>query len=125
RRNWEHSDIPEYPFTSRAEWSLVEWLGTSGISNGQIDSLLKTKWMQDNPPSFKSAKEMWRRIDDHIEAGPAWHVKEVILPEAPNEPQILYYQDIVECLKYLEQNPAFDGFMNYEPVLWYSDEELS
>ncbi|KAF8519076.1 hypothetical protein JB92DRAFT_2711452, partial [Gautieria morchelliformis] len=60
-----------------------------------------------------------------IEAGPAWHVKEVILPEASNEPQILCYWDIVECLKYLEQNPPFDGFMNYEPVLWYSDEELS
>jgi Plavaka transposase len=31
----------------------------------------------------------------------------------------------VECLKYLEQNPAFDGFMDYEPILWYSDKELS
>ena len=42
---WENPQYPEYPFSSREEWSLVEWLGTSGISNAQIDSLLQTKWV--------------------------------------------------------------------------------
>ena len=49
----------------------------------------------------------------------------VILPEAPNEPQIFYYCNIIKCLKYLEQNPAFEGFMYYEPVLWFTDEQLT
>ena len=42
---WENPQYPEYPFSSREEWSLVEWLETSGISNAQIDSLLQTKWV--------------------------------------------------------------------------------
>jgi len=40
-----HSDLPAYPFKDEAEWSLVEWLGTSGISNSQIGSFLKSKWV--------------------------------------------------------------------------------
>jgi len=40
-----HSDLPAYPFKDKAEWSLVEWLHTSGISNNQIDSFLKSKWV--------------------------------------------------------------------------------
>ncbi|KAF8574307.1 hypothetical protein K439DRAFT_1260949, partial [Ramaria rubella] len=116
--------LPEYPFESHEEWTMVEWLGTSGISNAQIDSLLQTDWMKKHPLSSSTSKEMWKRIDEHLAAGPAWHAQEIVLPEAPNENFVLYYRDIVECLSYLEQNPAFEGFMKYEPVLWYSDEEL-
>ncbi|KAF8509304.1 hypothetical protein BU17DRAFT_70477 [Hysterangium stoloniferum] len=120
-------DLPAFPFADEAEWSLVEWLGTCGISNAEIDAFLKTKWISEmeHQPSFKTAQEMWKRIDEFLQAGPEWHSKEVVLPEAPNEPQILYYCDLVECLSYLEQNPAFEDAMNYEPILWYSNEELS
>ncbi|KAF8581744.1 hypothetical protein K439DRAFT_1618797 [Ramaria rubella] len=41
-RTWKYPETPDYPFKSHAEWSMVEWLGTSGISNTQIDSLLQT-----------------------------------------------------------------------------------
>jgi len=45
KREQIHPDLPAYPFKDEAEWSLVEWLGTSGISNNQIDSFLKSKWV--------------------------------------------------------------------------------
>jgi hypothetical protein len=50
KHKWPHAHLPEHPFASRAEWSLVEWLGTSGISNIQIDSLLQTQWVSKNLP---------------------------------------------------------------------------
>jgi len=45
KREEKYSDLPAYPFKDEAEWSLVEWLGTSGISNNQIDGFLKSKWV--------------------------------------------------------------------------------
>ena len=68
---------------------------------------------------------MWKWVNDHLSAGPEWMSETVMLPEAPNEPQIFYYHNIIECLKYLQQNPAFEGFMPYEPVLWFTDEQLT
>ncbi|KAF8529534.1 hypothetical protein BU17DRAFT_79521 [Hysterangium stoloniferum] len=98
-------NLPAFLFADEAEWSLVEWLGTCGISNAQIDALLKTKWISEmeHQPSFKTAQEMWKRIDEFLQAA---------------------FKG-VECLSYLEQNPAFEDAMNYEPILWYSNEELS
>ncbi|KIJ31864.1 hypothetical protein M422DRAFT_185325, partial [Sphaerobolus stellatus SS14] len=52
-----------------------------------------------------------------------WHCKEVALPEAPNEPQLLFYQDPIECLQFLAQSPAFDGHQVYGPVKYFSDVE--
>lgn len=54
QNTWEHPDLDSYPFASRAEWSLVEWLGTQGISNGAIDSLLKTKYVCFTLPDYIS-----------------------------------------------------------------------
>jgi hypothetical protein len=79
--------------------------------------------MKQFPPSFKTAKVMWEHVDN-LPGGPEWHAEEVVLPEAPDEPQVFFYRDIVECLKFLEQNPAFDGFLDHEPVKWFSDAEL-
>jgi hypothetical protein len=38
-------DLPHYPWADAEEWSLVEWLGTAGLSKGKIDSFLKTRWV--------------------------------------------------------------------------------
>ncbi|KIJ48612.1 hypothetical protein M422DRAFT_131758, partial [Sphaerobolus stellatus SS14] len=62
-------------------------------------------------------------IDKFLPNGPEWHCKEVALPEAPNEPQLLFYRDPVECLKFLAQSPAFDGHQMYGPVKYFSDAE--
>lgn len=43
------------------------------------------------------------------------------LPEAPNEPQVLFYRDPVECLKFLESNPTFRGHQSFAPVHKFKD----
>lgn len=47
--------------------------------------------------------------------GPEWHASDVILHDAPEEPQRLYYRDIIECAEYLFQTPEFDGHMEFSP----------
>jgi hypothetical protein len=44
-----------------------------------------------------------------------------VLPEAPNEPQLLFYCDPVECLQFLAENPAFEGHQSYAPVKFFTD----
>jgi hypothetical protein len=47
--------------------------------------------------------------------GPAWRSVTITLPEAPNEPQTLYYRPPEECLAELFQNPLFEECMEYAP----------
>ncbi|KAF8344024.1 uncharacterized protein EI90DRAFT_2879718, partial [Cantharellus anzutake] len=65
-------------------------------------------------PSFRNAKEMFERIETLMPQGPPWMSEKFVLPDAPNEPQTLWYRDIVECAAFLYGNPAIQDCMNYE-----------
>ena len=52
---------------------------------------------------------------------PCWKVDTIALPEAPTEPQILYWHDPVECTHFLFQNPDFIGSMAYAPSRLYDE----
>jgi hypothetical protein len=54
-----------------------------------------------------------------------WKAAEVTPPEAPKETQILFWQDPVECICWLMENPTFEGHMNYGPVKYFNNEEIS
>ena len=75
------------------------------------------------PLTFGNAKQMWDRIDRFLPKGPQWYCKEITLPEAPNEPQMLFYRDPIECLQFLAESPTFDGYMTYQPVQYFTDVE--
>ena len=47
--------------------------------------------------------------------GPEWQACDVMLHDAPEEPQIFYYRDIIKCAKYLFQMPEFNGHMEFSP----------
>ncbi|KIJ43039.1 hypothetical protein M422DRAFT_170417 [Sphaerobolus stellatus SS14] len=74
--------------------------------------------------SFKNATDFYHRIDKYLPNGPQWFCKEVQLKEAPNEPQVLFYRDPIECLQFLSQSPAFDGHQDYAPIKYFSEVEL-
>ncbi|KIJ24792.1 hypothetical protein M422DRAFT_194268, partial [Sphaerobolus stellatus SS14] len=122
-----NNEIPEaypyLPFYNKEEWSLAEFLATSRLSKGSIDTFFKTPWVQKNLPSFQNAEQLFHHIDKFLPDGPKWHWKEITLLEAPNEPQLLFYRDPIECLQFLAQSPAFDGHQVYAPVKYFSDAE--
>ncbi|KIJ43308.1 hypothetical protein M422DRAFT_253510 [Sphaerobolus stellatus SS14] len=113
---------PYIPFLNEEEWSLGEFLTTSRLSKGSIDTFLKTAWVRNgNMPTFDTAEKLYDRIDRFLPNGPKWHCKEITLPEAPAEPQLLFYHDHIECLQFLAQSPVFDGHQAYGPVKYFSD----
>lgn len=75
------------------------------------------------PLSFTSAKLMFSTIDTEMEGGPDWKSEVITLPDAPEEPQTLYYRDPDECAAYLFGNPAFSDVMDYGPCEVYEQED--
>src|SRR5258707_1144151 len=54
---------------------------------------------------------------------PSWKSDVINLKEAPTEPQTLYWQDLVESMHFLFQNPEFDGNMAYAPSRLYQQDD--
>ncbi|KAF8314591.1 uncharacterized protein EI90DRAFT_3135873 [Cantharellus anzutake] len=114
---------PHLPWANLSEWRLVEWLVDQQLSQRAIDDFIKNCWTQEHPKqlSFGSAKEMYNKFSS-MDGAPAWHAKEVILSDAPTEPQILFYRDVRECSDHIQNNPSFSNAWDYEPQRFtYSD----
>ena len=52
---------------------------------------------------------------------PKWKSETITLPDAPNEPQTFYYQDLEECAHYLFQWPDLVEHMEYIPMEVFDD----
>jgi len=50
-----------------------------------------------------------------MEGAPKWKAKEIVLDDAPEEPQILFYWDIEECCDHLQGNPSFSDTWDTVP----------
>jgi hypothetical protein len=59
---------------------------------------------------------MYERVEQAMQNGPLWSSETIIMEEAPDEPQILFYRDVHECVTYLFGNPTFQDSMQYEAV---------
>jgi hypothetical protein len=59
---------------------------------------------------------MYERIENAMDPGPPWFSEVVTLPEAPDEPQILFYRNIQDCVEHLLSNPMFKDNMGYEAL---------
>ncbi|KAF9507890.1 hypothetical protein BS47DRAFT_1258039, partial [Hydnum rufescens UP504] len=66
--------------------------------------------------SFTSAKEMYERVEQAMHCSPQWSSKTIVMEEAPDEPQILFYCNIHECVAQLFGNLTFQDSMWYEAV---------
>jgi len=81
--------------------------------------------MKRTATTFTTADELYSRIDNFLPDGPKWYCKEVTLPEAPNEPQLLFCYNPVECPEFLSRSPAFDGHQDYSPVKHFTEKECT
>ncbi|KAF8325055.1 uncharacterized protein EI90DRAFT_2931637, partial [Cantharellus anzutake] len=110
---------PHLPWANLSEWRLVEWLVGQQLSQRAIDNFI-VGYVTD----FGSAKEMYNKFSS-MDGAPAWHAKEVILSDAPTEPQILFYWDVLECSDHIQNNPSFSNAWDYEPQrITYSDTDI-
>ena len=76
------------------------------------------------PLSFKSAEDLYSRVLS-MEGAPKWKAKGIVLDDAPEEPQILFYWDIEECCDHLQGNPSFSDTWDTGPKkVKYSGRDL-
>jgi len=59
---------------------------------------------------------MYERIECSMESGPRWRSEVITIPEAPDEPQVLFYRDPLECVRELLGNPVFKDSMGYQAL---------
>ncbi|KAF9511276.1 hypothetical protein BS47DRAFT_1262194, partial [Hydnum rufescens UP504] len=114
---------PSVPWTSKEEWELAEWLMSVHISQAMINRFLKLAWVRkhSDPLSFSSAKELHAKVRT-MPGGPPWLSTEITLKDAPNEPQLLRYHNVLECVSFLFQNPSFKDCMDFSPKSVYKSD---
>ena len=52
---------------------------------------------------------------------PAWMSEEIMLPDAPDEPQKFFYHDLIKCAHYLFQWSDLAKHMNYIPMQVFNE----
>ncbi len=65
--------------------------------------------------SFCTVAQMFRTIEERLPKGPKWQKTDMVLKDAPNDPQVLYFCNVDECALFLASNPAFQRDIDYEP----------
>jgi len=94
----------------------------SDIKSVCLYFFLKIAGRDDFAPSFKTSADLINRIENLPDL-PRWQATFITLPEAPNDPQLLFYRNPVECLAWLEANPDFSHGKDYVPYEEYLDSE--
>ncbi|KAF9503250.1 hypothetical protein BS47DRAFT_1369673 [Hydnum rufescens UP504] len=109
---------PFFPWKSHMEFKVVAWMTDTALSQAHIDHFLNLEYVQKNniTLSFTSAKEMHHQTENAMANGPLWKSQVVMLEEAGDEPQIMFFCDPVQCAQELFGNPLFSGEMDYKAI---------
>ncbi|KAI6022479.1 hypothetical protein BKA83DRAFT_4054337, partial [Pisolithus microcarpus] len=104
-----------YPFASKSEWELANWLASGALSQKEIDAYLHLQRTKDFPVSFNTAKDLRTRIESLPEV-PRWRFQEIKVGSyQTKDPIILYWRDGLEVVEHLFRNPVFAHCMDMDP----------
>lgn len=120
-------DNPFYPFDSEEEYNFAELVTSKGLPANVIDALLKGNCgLKDSlRASLKSNYRLRQKIDameDGLGHG-SW--KKASLDMGWNEqhpdPIEFWWRDLIECVKWLLRQPAYEEHLTYAPKRCYND----
>ncbi|KAI5986599.1 hypothetical protein EDD15DRAFT_2373033 [Pisolithus albus] len=104
-----------YPFGSKSEWELANWLASGALAQKEIDAYLHLQRTKDFPVSFNTAKDLRTRIESLPEV-PRWRFQEIKVGSyQTKDPLILYWQDGLEIVEHPFSNPVFAHCMDMRP----------
>ncbi|KAJ3547086.1 hypothetical protein NMY22_g1793 [Coprinellus aureogranulatus] len=118
------------PFEDLDEFELAEWL-TQNVGQMKTDEFLKLPITKDRcAPSFKSNKDLLKRVDSLPTQGEGWKCDIIKIVgdkmaeggKAMVEEVELWSRDPIECIRELLGNPAFKDSMRYAPEQVFEDE---
>ncbi|KAG1824986.1 hypothetical protein EV424DRAFT_1471865 [Suillus variegatus] len=93
-----------YPFTSREEWEVADFLLRSALSMAAIDKLLQLSMIKRLKLSFNNAKDL-RGQAEMLPKGPSWKCQ--VIPSL--------HGTKIECLESLFSNPLFHNQLDFVP----------
>ncbi|KAG2098695.1 uncharacterized protein F5147DRAFT_543499, partial [Suillus discolor] len=108
-----------YPFASKEEWEITDFLLCSPLSMAAIDVFLKLSLIQKLHLSFSNAREL-RSHAEMLPSRPSWKCQ--IIPSTyPMKYLIqLFWRDPVKCLEGLFSNPLFHDKLDFTPHCVYT-----
>ncbi|KAG0705937.1 hypothetical protein DFH29DRAFT_799338 [Suillus ampliporus] len=108
-----------YPFASKEEWEIGDFLLCSPLSMAVIDVFLKLPLVQKLCLSFSNARELRSRAE-MFPSRPSWKCQ-VIPSIYPTKYLIqLFWRDPIECLESLFANLLFHNKLNFTPHCVYT-----
>ncbi|KAI5988373.1 hypothetical protein EDD15DRAFT_2172578, partial [Pisolithus albus] len=118
-----NSENVYFPFASRSEWELADWLSSGALSQKEIDAYLRLERNMVLPVSFKNAKDLRSRIESLPDV-PRWRYQEIKVENYQMmSPIILYWRDGLEVVEHLFSNPVFAQCMDISPYKEFEGQE--
>ncbi|KAG1741214.1 hypothetical protein EDD22DRAFT_744744, partial [Suillus occidentalis] len=103
-----------YPFASKEEWEVADFLLCSSLSMAAIDEFLKLRMIQNLQLSFSNARELRSRAE-MLPSGPSWKCQTIPSIYPTKLPIRLFWRDPIECLESLFSNPLFHDKLDFVP----------
>ncbi|KAG2352145.1 hypothetical protein BDR07DRAFT_1315068 [Suillus spraguei] len=110
-----------YPFASREEWEVANFLLCSPLSMAAINQFLGLPMVciHQLKLSFHNAKEL-QSCAEMLPKGPSWKCQTIPLLNPTKSPIQLFWRDPMECLESLFSNPLFHDQLNFVPRRIYT-----
>ncbi|KAG0700786.1 hypothetical protein DFH29DRAFT_982960 [Suillus ampliporus] len=103
-----------YPFASKEEWEIADFLLRSPLSMAAISEFLALPMIRKLKLSFSTAKELRSRAE-MLPKGPSWKCQMIPSLHRTKNPIQLFWRDPVECLETLFSNPLFHDKLDFVP----------
>ncbi|KAG2124126.1 hypothetical protein BD769DRAFT_1628808 [Suillus cothurnatus] len=111
------------PFESKLDFDIALWAKMCGSAlQHLLIFLLSTMWVHDSLGlSYKSSCELNNIIDKKLPTGcPQFRHQEIVVA---GEAFDVYFQDVVECVKALYEDPEFAPYLVFIPERHYADKD--
>ncbi|KAG2158271.1 uncharacterized protein EDB93DRAFT_1238045 [Suillus bovinus] len=107
-----------YPFASKEEWEVADYLLRSSLSMAAIDEFLRLHMIQNLQLSFSNASELCSHAE-MLPSGPSWKCQTIPSLHPTKLPICLFWRDPIECLESLFSNPLFHDKLDFIPHRMY------
>ncbi|KAG2338456.1 hypothetical protein BDR05DRAFT_893431 [Suillus weaverae] len=104
-----------YPFASREEWEVTDYLLHSSLSMAAINEFLKLQMVCARTLTQRfNARELHSRAE-MLPSRPSWKCQTIPSIQPTKSPICLFWRDPIECLESLFSNPLFHDKLDFIP----------
>ena len=112
------TDDPWSPFSSEDDFNLASWLVRRKVAKSQIDAYFTEALGDTDKRSFRSAYTLRQHLDVLDPFGEYLVWSEAIIADGRHG-TTFYYQNIIDCVRYLIHQVAYSSDMVYAPIREY------